>query len=112
MTDKEKIVWLAGLFEGEGYFGLLNNGHGNFYASCYVGLNDKDVMQKCVAYLIEVTDISKINLLTQKYNNKNHYRIALKGTKAIKVMEILLPYMGKRRSLAIKNAIKFNGEKK
>lgn len=94
LSRKEKIIFLAGVFEGEGSFGLwgklLKN---NQYLSIQVKMTDKDIIKRFF-------DFFKVgNIYTDKarINRKEIYRWQLSGKNAMKIMLQLYPYLGIRR---------------
>jgi len=104
MLDVKDIYWLAGLYEGEGSFGL-NNGRRAWRAcpTVQLAMTDKDVVDK-VAVLLN-------NNLLGPYNNgvggKDYYRVQLMGSKAIGFMMTILALMGERRQQKIKETIQY-----
>ena len=92
MTIKMKdIIWLAGLLEGEGWFGL----HHKKYPSISIAMTDEDV-------IIRVAALIKSNI----YRQRNAWVAQVSGTYAIGWMMTLYTLLGKRRRSAVVNAIK------
>lgn len=97
------LYWLAGMFEGEGTFGISQprNHNKNRSARLAIGGTDRDVMEK-VASLIGG------NVRTSpdpRPNRKTMYNIEIYGVKAEKWMKTLLPLMGERRSARIQEIL-------
>ena|SRR6187399_1976866 len=90
------IVWLAGLLEGEGCFGLYKT------PTIRVGMTDFDVIEK-VRTIFDVTSAISIS------SNENStipskvpvFQTMIYGKNAIELMKEVLPYMGQRRTQKI-----------
>lgn len=101
---KEELIWLAGLLEGEGCFGIGKDRNGIIRKpSITLSMTDKDVVTK-VANMFD-KNVYIIKYHKQRFGRKLQYRVKLNDTLAINVMKLLLPYMGKRRSRKIKQII-------
>lgn len=96
--EKEEISWLAGLLEGEGSFLPQKEGHSVVIS---LQMTDEDVVSK-VATMFE---ISYCQPKKQKEHHKQSYKLSLRGSKALEVMKLVKPYMGKRRSEKIQECI-------
>lgn len=110
MNDAD-VIWLAGLLEGEGSFGVINFGNGSRgYGSAAISLNmkDRDVVERAAA-LMEATSIHEAK--PKKAHWSTTYQFKITGKKAIRIMQLILPYMGKRRSEAIMDCIDHEAEK-
>ena len=102
MTETETLAWLAGLLEGEGFFGIIkshNNGRIYRYPQIVIQMTDEDVVQR-------VADVFG----TKLYRNKKVYGTGSKllcfkavcsGQRAATWMAKLRPMMGVRRKLKI-----------
>jgi hypothetical protein len=91
--DKEDLIWLAGLCEGEAYFGARPNG----YPRMSVEATDRDVVGRCAMLMG-----GKVRARMQRNERSAPtYVTEVTGDKAIAVMEMLLPHMGARRSSKI-----------
>src|SRR5690242_18360085 len=105
MTETE-IAWLAGLLEGEGCFTLANKKTGQ--PAVTINMTDRDVIERAAALM------GAKNVLIKK-REKPHWKTAfvaqIRGYKAEKVMSIVLPHMGARRSSKIIENIRlWNGK--
>ena len=98
MDINEKIIWLAGLLEGEGSFGWRDKANS---AWLHLGMTDLDVVRD--AANIMNCYIGIITLKTK--GSKTAYQISLHGLKAIIIMRKILPYMKERRSAKINEVI-------
>lgn len=97
-------IWLAGLLEGEGYFGATNPG-GNRRKQLRVTLNmcDGDVVARAAEI---VGSNTKIGFQTKKPDGwRPTYVVQWTGRDAERIMRAILPYMGERRSAAIRDAL-------
>ncbi len=96
MTDPVTLAWLAGLLEGEGYFGLVPNWVGGKryrYPRIGVNMTDRDVVER-VAYFWG-TQVQ--TLKPSGVSRKVAYRTQVSGKRAEMWMEALFPMMGARR---------------
>jgi LAGLIDADG-like domain len=102
--DVEKH-WLAGYYEGEGYFGLTKQvkRYGTyFYPIVVVNSTDIDVIEHvrqivCLRYDININ----IYKSKQKRERKEIYRLRVSGNIAQEMMKDLYPFMGQRRQAKI-----------
>ena len=98
LSSKEKLIFLSGIFEGEGTFG-------NFKAGLY---KDGKVRRK-IEVSVEMTDRDVVNLFHTHFNIgnvyvrsfKNHYKTSFRwkvaGLEGLKILHLMLPYLCKRR---------------
>ena len=100
LSEKEKLIFLAGVFEGEGTMGYWKNGitkNGKVMRriQCAVKMTDKDIIDRFMDYF----NCGNVLQLKQK---ENHHKICwswrITGSKALQVLEQMLPYFGSRRS--------------
>jgi hypothetical protein len=101
MRSSVDIAWLAGILEGEGSFGLTNNGR----SPCiWLGMTDKDTV-------IKVRDIIDKNLSigitkdNRKESYKDYWRFTVNGSLAMGWMMTIYSYMSIRRKAKIKEII-------
>ena len=97
---KHELIWLAGLLEGEGTFRFSGT------VVIVVEMTDLDIVQR-VAKLFGNTSINS----RQRYHWKRLYVTAVCGKSAAKIAELVLPIMGKRRSVRIKHILKLASER-
>ena len=95
--DKSDIAWLAGLFEGEGTF--IWKKTGTFYGvpMARIKMADKDIIERVQVFLGG-------NIYEEKERQegwKRQYCLAYQGNTAMRIMLLLRPYMGIRRSKRI-----------
>jgi hypothetical protein len=87
------LMWLAGLCEGEAYFGARPNG----YPRMSIEATDRDVVGRCAMLMG-----GKVRARLQRHANAAPtYVTEVTGDKALEVMQALLPHMGARRSSKI-----------
>lgn len=97
LTRREKIIFLAGVFDGEGTFGCYLSGNGKY-------------KKKYLLVAVEATDIDLITRFNEVFTGGNvypvkqrqeHHKYAFKwkinGEKAWPVLAEMIPYMCKRR---------------
>jgi len=95
MTSEE-IAWLAGIIEGEGYFGIYKGQWKPGIARLQIGMTDRDVIEK-IANLLNTT-VS----INNRGKKKTCYFTSLARRRDLKRLLIsILPYMGNRRSSKI-----------
>jgi hypothetical protein len=84
-------MWLAGLLEGEGWFGVSH-----YTSPCIVvSMTDHDVIERAAGLLG--------NKVVQqpKRLGKQAWSVSLYGHRAVEWMRVLRPHMGQRRGLRI-----------
>jgi hypothetical protein len=98
LNKKEKLIFLSGIFEGEGTFG-------NFKAGVY---RDGRVRRK-IEISVEMTDRDVVDLFHTYFNKgnvyvrtfENHYKTSYRwkvaGLEGLKILHLMLPYLCKRR---------------
>lgn len=91
-----EIGWLAGLYEGEGYCGLL--GHAYFTVS--ITMTDLDVIDR-------IYDVTGIGTVLGPYDrgNKPYKTWRVGSQEGVEFLETILPWLGKRRSERVQTAI-------
>lgn len=91
-ADRDDVIWLAGLLEGEGTFDL----HRGRYPRVRVGMTDRDVVGRAATLFG-----SSIRLTLKTAPHKPTWHAEIQGEKAAQVMRAVLPFMGARRSAKI-----------
>lgn len=89
--DRDDLLWLAGLIEGEGCLDLQRD----TYPRIRVAMTDRDTVER-VAHLIGSTV-----RVTFSRVNQPIWSAEKQGPRAAEIMELILPYMGARRSQQI-----------
>ena len=95
LTQKEKLIFLAGVFEGEGSFGFWGKeDKANRYLRAQIRMCDEDIVTR-------FTDYFKLGFITTHVpKNKKHsksWKWTVAGEKAVSVMLQMMPYLGIRR---------------
>lgn len=90
--DREDLIWLAGLLEGEGAFDL----HKGKYPRIRVGMTDRDTIGRAATLMG-----AKVRLSLKPAPAKGMFHAEITGAKATALMWELLPHMGARRSAKI-----------
>jgi hypothetical protein len=103
-TDAE-VAWLAGLLEGEGYFGVIRSHVGGkvyVYPRIGVTMTDRDVVQRAVT----IMGAGKVHpVKPYGASRKPQYRLHISGRRAAEWMGCLRPWMGERRREQIDAAL-------
>ena len=100
MTSEAEIGYIAGLWEGEGYFTLVDGSAPRIR----LAMTDYDVLVK--AAVIMSIDVIKIRVVRKSGPKlKTLYAFDLNGRDAIKWMRIIRPHMGIRRGAKIDEII-------
>lgn len=98
MNENTKY-WLAGLLEGEGYFGVQTETQPVRIA---LQMTDEDV----VAKVAKLWGVSYFTVKPQKEHHKVAYRCFLRGKPAVEQIKQLKPLMGERRAYRMEDCIK------
>ena len=103
MNKLNKIIYIAALLEGEGYFNMNRNN-----PIIVLNMCDKDIVERYKNFLNDLGSKSKAKILAIAPRQKHYkpvYHYEITGQWAILIMKLLLPYMGLRRSNKIKMII-------
>lgn len=90
--DRDDLIWLAGLLEGEGTF----DAHRGRYPRVRLAMTDRDVVGRA-ASLMDTT----IRLSLHEAPSSPTWHAELSGARAEEIMREVLPFMGTRRSQRI-----------
>ena len=93
LPKKSKLIFLAGLFDGEGSFGIWGKGNGRKSFQCSVEMCDRDIIQRFV-------DIFGGSILAVKIRNKKWkqtWKWKQSGEKAFASIGKMIDYMCQRR---------------
>jgi hypothetical protein len=99
-ADRDDVVWLAGLLEGEGTFDL----HRGKYPRVRVAMTDRDVVGRAATLFG-----SSIRLTLRTAPHRPMWHAEIQGQKAVLVMRAVLPFMGARRSAKIAEILSAHG---
>ena len=95
LSKEQKLIFLAGVFEGEGSFGFWGKDNkNNRYFRIQVRMTDEDIVVRFV-------DFFRLGYVNSHIPKKNHLKKSWKwtvaGDKAMEVMLQMAPYLGIRR---------------
>lgn len=97
MTETER-AWLAGLMEGEGWFGVSKTGT----PQTTLGMTDEDIVRRAHA----VANIGSFYGPRAIPGQKDRFTWQLqKGHEAAALMLVLYPYLGRRRQAKIREVV-------
>ena len=110
LSKREQLIFLAGIFEGEGWFGINKRKHGwTPSAAMEIQMTDEDILQKFQTYLEVNNNLVKRNQKAKEHH-KTVYRFSIRGYRALYFMEEMLPYLGKRRQKQYYDVVKIIGD--
>lgn len=94
------FYWMVGILEGEGSFYPSPPSQRPANVCIDFKMTDKDIMAR-------VAELLGVNLRgpAKRPPWSPTYRIVIKGSKAVAIMQLILPYMGVRRSLQINKVL-------
>ena len=107
LSDKEKLIYLAGVFEGEGSFGIWNNKIDRKnktikkYINISIQMTDEDIIKKFSDFFGGPYQ----NYKPRNHQNKIVYSWKTKGKKALDILYQIMPYLGKRRQEKFNNLL-------
>lgn len=100
----EQLTWLAGLLEGEGYFGETSTPGRKGSPRITVVSTDEDVIDSAAELFNRTKTLAKRNPASPVHW-KPLYRVEIAGKQALEMMRILYPYMHSRRKARIDEVI-------
>ncbi|HWY36519.1 MAG TPA: hypothetical protein VNX68_17880 [Nitrosopumilaceae archaeon] len=98
-TSVKEIAWVAGILEGEGYFGLSRL---NGAISIQLTMTDLDIVER-IRSTMKIT--TQIYMANRGGNNKSQYRLAVSTNLVIQWMMTIYPLMGLRRKARIRELL-------
>ena len=94
LPEKSKLIFLAGVFDGEGSFGIWSKGIGRKKEfACTIEMSDKDTLQR-------FADMFGGQLMFCKKRQNHHrqtWRWRQNGYRAFKIIDKMIEYMSIRR---------------
>ena len=95
LSKEQKLIFLAGVFEGEGSFGFWGKvGKSNRYLRAQIRMCDEDIVVRFIDYF----KLGSISTNLPKNNKHSRsFKWVVAGDKALDVMLQLYPYLGIRR---------------
>jgi len=106
MTDKEQIIWLAGLLEGEGCFSIRKRGKNACAISIKLQMTDGDIVQRAAEIMSSRARMRSGGIRQDGLPKKDVFFTDICGDRAAAIMGQILPYMGARRAAKIEEALK------
>ena len=106
MDSSSELAYLAGVFDGEGSFGIWSRGKDKkkgFRAS--IEMTDEDVIMKFLVYF-KVGTIMYIKQSAQHHKPTYRWKIDLEN--AVNVIRKMLPYLSKRRQAKFHETVNKN----
>jgi hypothetical protein len=102
LSEKNKLIFLAGLFDGEGSFGIWGKGKGRKTFQCGIEMCDKDILDRFSDFF--GGNVMKVRL--RKSHWTQTWRWRLSGTRAFECIDLLIEYMCQRRQEKYYNVVK------
>ncbi len=101
---REQTIWLAAIMDGKGNFNRMNGSEefGGGYPRVQIDMLDLDTMKR-IARMAEVDE--SIISPRELPSGKVHYRLQLLGDDAIRLMNLILPFMSSRRAEKIRDVL-------
>jgi len=105
---QNKLAFLAGVFEGEGSFGIWSSGKDRRYFRIQLEMTDEDIVVQFKKFF----NIGTITVRKPRGDNyKRQYHWRANGLPAINCLYTMFPFFGKRRQDKFIKAIKELKEK-
>jgi len=101
LSEKEKILFLAGVFEGEGSFGIWSKLKTKKYFACSVEMTDKDVVQLFHDHFGGCIYLCK----RRKAHHKDTWRWRVNGKGALNTLHKMIDYLSIRRKEKFNNVV-------
>ena len=102
LSEKNKLIFLAGLFDGEGSFGIWGKGQGRKTFQCGIEMCDKDILDRFSDFF--GGNVMKVKL--RKSHWTQTWRWRLSGPRAFECIDLLIEYMCQRRQEKYYNVVK------
>jgi hypothetical protein len=101
LDDHGKTIFLAGVFDGEGSFGIWSKLKKKKYLACSVETSDKDMVKRFHAFFGGAFYLCK----RRKSHHKDTWRWRVNGLGALQCLDKMINYMCKRRQEKFKNVV-------
>ena len=101
LNERNKLLFLAGLFDGEGSFGVWGKGDGRKTFQCSVEMCDRDSVKKFADFF--GGNVVKPRL--RKSHWTQTYKWKLSGGRAYECVEMMIEYMSQRRQEKYENVV-------
>ena len=102
LPREQQIVFLAGVFDGEGSFGIWGKGEGRKTFQCGIEMCDKDILDRFSDFF--GGNVMKVKL--RKSHWTQTWRWRLSGPRAFECIDLLIEYMCQRRQEKYYNVVK------
>ena len=93
LSKKSKIIFLAGIFDGEGSFGVWGKGNNRKSFQCSVEMCDQDIIQR----FSDIFGGSILQVKIRRSNWKQTWKWKLSGKRAFACIGKMVEYMCQRR---------------
>lgn len=93
LSETNKLLFLAGIFDGEGSFGIWGKGNGRKTFQCGIEMRDKDILDRFSLFF--GGNVLKVKIRNPKW--KQTWRWRLSGGRAYECIDMMIEYMCKRR---------------
>jgi len=93
LPEKNKLIFLAGVFDGEGSFGIWSKWKKQKYLACSVETTDKDMVSRFYEFFGGCMYLCK----KRQAHHKNTWRWRINGKGARTSLDKMISYMCKRR---------------
>ena len=104
LSKKNKLLFLAGLFDGEGSFGFWSKGKGRKSFQCSVEMCDLDSVKKFADFFGGMIVKPKV----RKFHWAQTYKWRLSGGRAYECVNMMIEYMSIRRQEKYENVVQCN----
>jgi hypothetical protein len=95
LSRKQKIIFLAGVCEGEGSFGYWKEGKNRRRIRLVVTMSDEDIIMRFKDFF-NCGSITKVGPRQEHY--KQCWTWSVGGLDALRVLEQMVPFFGTRRT--------------
>ena len=102
LNEKEKIIFLSGVFDGEGSFGIWSKLKTKKYFACSVEMTDKDMVKRFHDFFGGAFYLCK----RRKEHHKDTWRWRVNGKGALNTIDKMIDYLSKRRKEKFKHVVK------
>ena len=101
LSENEKIIFLAGVFDGEGSFGIWSKLKTKKYFACSVEMTDQDMVMRFYEFFGGCMYLCK----RRKHHHKDTWRWRINGQGALNTVNKMINYLSKRRKEKFKNVV-------
>jgi len=101
LNERNKLLFLAGLFDGEGSFGVWGKGDGRKSFQCSVEMCDEDSVKKFADFF----GGRVVKPRVRKSHWSQTYKWKLSGGRAYECVEMMIEYMSLRRQEKYENVV-------